>query len=153
MALPLLEPRLIFTEGPGERAAVVPGSPVRLLAGRCAACGRVEFPRPTTCPSCAGDIEKVPLSDRPTLAGFTSVLHPPPGALVATPYHVGVAAFPEGISVLGLLVGVPDGGAGSLRIGAGLATVAAAVGEHATYAYRVTSADPAIPTATTGHRR
>jgi uncharacterized OB-fold protein len=33
------------------------------------------------------------------------VLHPPPGGLVEVPYLVGVARFPEGISILGVVTG------------------------------------------------
>jgi uncharacterized OB-fold protein len=46
------------------------------------------------------------LHDNATLGTCTAVLHAPPGALVEVPYMVGVARFPEGISIMGVVVGV-----------------------------------------------
>ena len=84
-------------------ASPAPEDAIRLAASRCPTCGRHEFPARLTCPSCLTPSEPVELGPSARLAGFTSVLHPPPGAKVPVPYHVGVAAFEEGISVMGLL--------------------------------------------------
>jgi len=126
--LPFLEPRLIASAGDAAR----PGEQLALAASRCDSCDRVDFPRRDTCPACSGGVSDVQLSAG-TLGGFTSVLHPPPGAQVETPYHLGVAAFPEGISVLGqLLVGSLE----EVSTGDAVEVVATEVDGSATYAFR-----------------
>lgn len=128
---PFMEPRLI--EGGDAAGGAEPGSPLRLAASRCDACDRVDFPRRPTCPSCLAPTSDVALAEGAVLGGSTSVLHPPPGAMVETPYHLGVAAFPEGISVLGqLLVDSLD----QIAIGDPLEVVATEVDGTVTYAFR-----------------
>lgn len=83
--------------------APVPGAPNRLRASRCTSCDRVEFPVAERCPACGGEAAPVALSGEARLGPRTAVLHAPPDALVEVPYVVGVAEFPEGISVLGLV--------------------------------------------------
>jgi len=126
--LPYLEPRLIASDDGGAP----PGERIELAASRCDACDRIDFPRRDTCPACSGPVSGAQLSTG-TLAGFTSVLHPPPGARVETPYHLGVAAFPEGISVLGqLLVDSLE----QVSIGDALEVVATEVDGTVTYGFR-----------------
>lgn len=128
--LPFLEPRLIATPKGSDGAAV--GDRLHLAASRCAECERVDFPRRDTCPACLSPTSDATLSEG-TLSGFTSVLHPPPGAEVETPYHIGVVAFPEGISVLGqLLVDSLD----DVAIGDRAEVVATEVEGTVTYAFR-----------------
>jgi uncharacterized OB-fold protein len=81
-----------------------PGSPTTLTASRCPACLRVEFPAQAQCPACATACADLVLAGPATLGVCTSVAYPPPGALVAAPYRVGVARFDAGISVLGIVV-------------------------------------------------
>lgn len=79
------------------------GAPNRLRASRCRACARVEFPPAERCPACGGDARAIGIGPEARLGPRTAVLHAPPGALVDVPYVVGVAEFPEGISVIGLV--------------------------------------------------
>jgi uncharacterized OB-fold protein len=107
-----------------------------LQASTCASCGRTEFPALSDCPSCGGEASPRTLGPQATLAGFTSVLHPPPGARIPVPYTLAVAAFEGNISVLGVLA--PYRPVEDLRIGQPLETILYAPYEGAsTYAFRV----------------
>jgi uncharacterized OB-fold protein len=88
---------LFLAAAPGERTA--------LHASICPACGRTAFPRVTECLACGAATEPVVLAGPATLRALTSVTSQPPGALVQAPYDVGVAQFPEGICVIGLIDG------------------------------------------------
>lgn len=113
---------------------VVPGQAVALRASTCSGCGRAEFPPRAACPACgsAAALTELPTAGR--LCAFTSVLHPPPGALVEVPYHVGVAELGGVLRVLGLL----DGPAAALAVGLTVETVAHRVsGDLVTYAFRL----------------
>ena len=87
------------------------GEPTALLASLCRACGRAEFPRRTTCPACGADADLALLRGPARLTVSTAVLAQPPGSKVEAPYGVGVAEFPQGLRVIGLLVGDPRIGA------------------------------------------
>lgn len=122
---------LIWTEGntAGE------GESLRLAVSRCGLCGGVDFPVREHCSTCGATVEKTMLSARGRLGAFTAVLHPPPGGEVPVPYAVGIAAFPEGVSVLGLLHEVePDAGR-PWQIGEDVETVAVRVGPVLTYGF------------------
>lgn len=57
----------------------VRGGRLRLIGGRCGACGEVEFPRKPSCRDCGGaDISAVPLADRGVLWSWTVQRFPPP---------------------------------------------------------------------------
>ncbi|HEY3716129.1 MAG TPA: zinc ribbon domain-containing protein [Jatrophihabitantaceae bacterium] len=89
---------VLFLDAPvGERTA--------LRASRCETCGRVEFPRRTSCPACGTESVPCDLSGSARLRVLTAVLAPPPGAKVPAPYQVGVAEFDEGVCVIGLVDG------------------------------------------------
>jgi uncharacterized OB-fold protein len=133
MTASFISPTLVDCDGEDDRTAVV-GNPVRLRASACTDCDQVVFPAMPTCPSCGRYATTLPLASRATLRGFTSVLHPPPGAEIATPYHVGVAEFAEGVAIMGIL-DIPDGH--TPRRGDPIATVSFAVGEALTYAFRL----------------
>ena len=75
-----------------------------------------------------------PLSSSATIRGFSAVLHQPPGALVQAPYAVALAAFPEGVAVLGTVDGQDYR---ALSIGDAVTTVAKEVGASIEYAYRL----------------
>ena len=113
MATDLAAPEWVrpdLVEVPDLGRAPRAGDRVALVASRCTECGRVEFPPRAACPVDQAPAETHPLSEEAVLTGFTTVHHPPPGALVAAPYHVGVASFGRSIRVLGLLLdedGVP----------------------------------------------
>jgi uncharacterized OB-fold protein len=125
----------LLAEGLLSTSAVpAPGAPVALAASRCASCGRSEFPARDDCPSCRGFMMPSPLSTSARVAGFTSVNHPPPGAQIATPYVVAVGAFPEGISILGPVVGAAFD---ELAIGDTVETIALDVGGRIGYGFRV----------------
>jgi uncharacterized OB-fold protein len=76
----------------------------RLIGGRCRRCDRHQFPLEACCPYCgAGDegaIERVHLSDRGELWGWTSVLMAPPGYRGRVPFGFGVVELPEGIRIV-----------------------------------------------------
>jgi uncharacterized OB-fold protein len=103
-----------------DGGTMTPGAGARLSGTRCPACGRVEFPRRARCPACRTESEPYLLSSEGVLVGFTSVLHPPPGARVDVPYWVGVARFSDDLCVMGLLeLPIPE----ELSIGLPLTTV------------------------------
>lgn len=67
------------------------GSGVRLLAGRCSSCGRLDFPRPTLCAYCRHtEIEPAPVGPEATLWAWTSVSVAPPGYEGPVPFGFGV---------------------------------------------------------------
>ncbi len=109
---------------------------VALRASRCPTCGRTEFPALDTCPACGAEAAPVALGPSATLAGFTEVLHPPPGAEVDVPYTIAVAAFADGnLAVMGLLDGhVPSG---DLVVGARLEVCELATRTAAMYGFRL----------------
>jgi uncharacterized OB-fold protein len=109
-----------------------PGDPVQLAASRCRHCARFEFPVHPVCPVCRSGVDTVPLSTTAVVDGFTTVSAPPPGGLVEAPYTVAAAAFPEGIAVLGVVVGPED----DLQMGDPLTVVAMAVGERTGFGFR-----------------
>jgi uncharacterized OB-fold protein len=91
--------------------AAAPGERTALHASTCPDCGRTAFPRVAECLACGGGTEPVLLAGPATLRALTSVASQPPGALVQAPYDVGVAQFPEGICVIGLIDGHAEHGA------------------------------------------
>jgi uncharacterized OB-fold protein len=112
-----------------------PGERARLAASSCGHCGRVEFPARSRCPACDKDAQPVALSPDACLGAFTTVLHAVPGARIKPPYHVGVAQFSEGISVIGLLL-ASEGD--NVRIGQSVETVVLEPFEGSvTYAFRL----------------
>jgi uncharacterized OB-fold protein len=119
---------LLAGEGP-----LVPGELVRLRASHCLACERWEFPALTYCPGCEGRPESSALSAQATVVGVTAVLHPPPGALIEVPYTVALAAFPEGVAVLGVVTA----DLADVPLGQRVETVAILVGERAGYGFQL----------------
>ena len=109
-----------------------PGSTVRLRASHCPDCDRWEFPGRVYCPACPGKPRVEALSETAEIIGFSAVLHQPPGALVQAPYSVALAAFPEGVAVLGTVGGVAYD---QLSIGDRVTTVATVVGGSIEYSY------------------
>ena len=122
-------------EHDGELA---PGVDIFLRASWCPSCDRYDFPYQEHCLACGGATEARRLSSNGRISQFTSVNHPPPGGLVEVPYSVAVVDFPEGISVLGLVEGVPDPAV--LEFGDEVKVVAIDVGGSIGYAYRVVAA-------------
>ena len=66
----------------------------------------------------------VALSDEAVAAGFTAVSSAPPGGLVEVPYTVVAAAFPELVTILGVVSGGP------VDVGDPLRVVAMQVGDR-----------------------
>jgi uncharacterized OB-fold protein len=127
-AQPPIDPAL-FTAG----QLLADGAPVRLRASRCATCDRHEFPARDYCPSCGGPSEEAQLSSDAAVIGVTAVNHAPPGALLPVPYTVAVAAFPEGVAVLGV---VPGASIADLRLGDRVRSVGMLVGEAVAYGWQ-----------------
>jgi uncharacterized OB-fold protein len=116
-----------------EEGLLRPGELVRLRASNCPACARWEFPALTYCPGCDGRPESSALSEQATVIGVTAVLHPPPGALVEVPYTVALAAFPEGVAVLGVVTAA----LGDVPLGQRVETVAMLIGERVGYGFQL----------------
>ena len=75
-----------------------------LLASRCSACGRHQFPASATCPFCCGDrCEVVTVGARGRLYLHTVVTTAPPGYRGPVPYGFGVVELPEGLRVVSRL--------------------------------------------------
>ena len=82
----------------------VDGSLARLKAYRCRACGQLDFPKPTICTSCWGEVfEIVPLSRRGTLYSFSEIHIGQAG--MKTPYLIGYIDLPEQLRVFAQLQG------------------------------------------------
>jgi uncharacterized OB-fold protein len=109
-----------------------PGQPIRLRASHCTGCDRWEFPALQYCPACSGPVEEAKLSGQAVVAGVSAVLHAPPGALVEAPYTVALAAFPEGVAVLGVVTAPFE----DVALGQSLQTVGMQVGSRVGYGYR-----------------
>ncbi|MCL6500363.1 MAG: Zn-ribbon domain-containing OB-fold protein [Firmicutes bacterium] len=75
-----------------------------LVGGRCRSCGAVYFPAPEVCARCQGeDLDRVDLSGRGAVYTYTVVRQSTPE--FRTPYVLVYVDFPEGVRVLGQLVG------------------------------------------------
>jgi uncharacterized OB-fold protein len=86
-----------------------PGTPIRLLAGACATCGRSSFPATSGCTWCGAATEAAPLASSGKLVAATAVLHKTPGSAVEVPYPFALLRFEaSGLDVLGTVVGVAD---------------------------------------------
>jgi uncharacterized OB-fold protein len=84
----------------------LPGDPrgPRLLAARCAGCGKHHFPAGSACPYCgAADCTPEPVGARGTLYLHTVVNARPPGYRGPLPYGFGVVDLPEGLRVVSRL--------------------------------------------------
>jgi uncharacterized OB-fold protein len=85
---------------PGLFTADGDGGP-SLVAGRCRACSRLQFPRAAVCQYCGGDeIEEELLSNPGSLWAWTAVTAAPPGYRGEVPFGFGVVELPEGLRVL-----------------------------------------------------
>jgi uncharacterized protein len=106
-----------------ERVALAPGlidegaEECRLLAGKCASCGAMYFPRREACLECGADrLEAAEIAGRGTLYTFTVVRMP--SAHFAAPYAIGWVEFPGGPRVFGQ---IRARGGEPLSIGMGMA--------------------------------
>jgi uncharacterized OB-fold protein len=80
----------------------------QLLAGRCARCGAVTFPRTTSCQNCQSkDVETLRVGGPFTLYSFSSVPQRPPGFYYKgeVPYLLAYVELPVGIRIRSLLTG------------------------------------------------
>lgn len=128
--------RSLFVREDGDTAPPATGDRLRLVGSTCATCGRVAFPAVEACAACFTPTDEVLLPATGRVALNTSVLHPPPGALVPVPYHLGFVVLGDR-SVTGLLVGAV-GEPGDDLIGRPATTVAHVIDdEHTTYAFEV----------------
>lgn len=87
----------------------------RPVVQRCAGCGTPAVPPRAFCATCQRrEWERAPLEGSGEVASYT-VIRVPPGRLAAeAPYAIVVVRFPEGVSLLGRLAGLP---LESLRVG------------------------------------
>ena len=89
-------PQLIDTSGPTPR----------LAAGKCIACGALNFPKAPVCASCLSEeIAAVTLASTGTLYSFATVHQAPKNWVV--PYHLGYVDLADGIRVLAHIEGEP----------------------------------------------
>jgi hypothetical protein len=76
----------------------------RLLAARCAACGRPHFPASTICPWCGADgCAAIRVGPAARLCLYTAVHTRPPGYQGEVPYGFGVVEMDGGLRVIGRL--------------------------------------------------
>jgi uncharacterized OB-fold protein len=88
----------------------------RLVAQRCAKCGRLRHPPRPMCPECRSlDVEIVDLSGRGTLYSY-ALLHHPRHPAFEYPVVAALVDLDEGIRLVSNLVGV-DGDGDGIRIG------------------------------------
>ena len=77
----------------------------RLLAGRCAACGKPHFPAAAVCPDCAADgCTEAPAGPVARLWLYTAVLTRPAGYRGEVPYGFGVVELDGGLRVIARLL-------------------------------------------------
>jgi len=80
------------------------GSPAYLKGYRCRACGRLDFPKVSPCPTCWGEeFDVVPLSRRGKLYSGTDIFIGQAG--MKTPYSFGYVDLPENLRILCQLEG------------------------------------------------
>jgi uncharacterized OB-fold protein len=73
----------------------------RLIAARCAACARLQFPATSSCPYCGHDVcSEELLGPHATLFLFTTIASRPPGYRGPLPYGFGVVELSEGLRVV-----------------------------------------------------
>jgi uncharacterized OB-fold protein len=90
-----------------------PSAEPRFIASKCKKCGTVSFPKSSVCrnPQCTNkvDVGETLLNRRGKLLSYTLICYPPPPPFVApqpfVPFPIGEIAFPEGIAIMGQLVG------------------------------------------------
>jgi uncharacterized protein len=107
----------------------------RLVAQRCAACGRLRHPPRPMCPECRSlDIEVVDLSGRGVVYSY-SVLHHPQHPAFEYPVLAALIDLDEGIRIVSNVVGVePD----EIRIGAAVQVEFVATdGDHQVPVFRL----------------
>jgi uncharacterized OB-fold protein len=87
----------------------------RLTVQRCGGCGTLAVPPKAFCPVChRREWGRAALEGAGEVASYT-VIRVPPGRLAAeAPYAIVVVRFPEGVSLLGRLTGLP---LDALRVG------------------------------------
>ena len=73
----------------------------RLVAARCRACARIQFPSSETCPYCGHTAcDTIEVGPSASLFLFTAIRTAPPGYRGALPYGFGVVELPEGLRVI-----------------------------------------------------
>lgn len=73
----------------------------RLLAGKCASCGRLHFPATPWCPYCGmPECGVAPVGPAARLFLYTAIASPPPGYRGPLPYGFGVVELAEGLRVV-----------------------------------------------------
>lgn len=79
-----------------------------LLASRCTACGRHQFPAAQSCPYCSGEhCHEVAIGARGRLFLHTIVTTAPPGYRGQVPYGFGIVELPERLRVVSRLTAEP----------------------------------------------
>ena len=114
----------------------------RLVAERCAACGRLRHPPRPMCPHClALEVELTTLSGRGTVYSY-AVLHHPQHPAFEYPVLAALIDLDEGIRVVSNLVGVePD----DIRIGLPVQVEFVATdGEHQVPVFRPAEVDASV---------
>jgi uncharacterized OB-fold protein len=73
----------------------------RLVAARCAACARLQFPATSSCPYCGHDAcAEALVGPQATLFLFTTIASRPPGYRGPVPYGFGVVELADGLRVI-----------------------------------------------------
>jgi len=78
----------------------------KILATKCAKCGKLYFPPAADCPNClSSDLEWVELSNEAEIETFTHVVIRPTSFQPNKPYTVAIGRLKEGVRVLAWLTG------------------------------------------------
>lgn len=73
----------------------------KVMGTQCRQCGRKFFPPQVDCPNCLiSDMDWFEIKEKGKLLTYTVVNYGPSGFEDETPYTLGIAQFPEGVSVL-----------------------------------------------------
>lgn len=114
----------------------------RLEAGKCSACGHIDFPPRLVCPQCKGrTFTTIKLSDEGTLETFTVIRVGSEKFSRETPYAVGIVSLIDGVKISAQIADVD---VDSVRIGQKVKVVFRRIQEDGKagilcYGYKVTT--------------
>jgi len=92
-------------DAPPVREGLFTVEPAALLAGSCADCGALHFPRRALCPECqSAEVAEMPMSGGGQIYTYTLVRMAPPGYTGEVPYAIGVVELTEPLRVAATLL-------------------------------------------------
>jgi uncharacterized OB-fold protein len=95
----------VRVDAPPVREGLFDIESAALLAGSCAECGALHFPRRGLCPECqSAEIETLPMSGGGQIYTYTVLRMTPPGYAGEVPYAIGVVELTEPLRVTATLL-------------------------------------------------